>query len=123
MDRPKSFAYTIHRARKAMEFRQRKHVGTFGDISTFSFFGNKTITTGEGGMVVTNDKTLSERARHYKGQGLASHREYWHDVIGYNYRMTNVQAALLLGQLEILPEIIEKKRVIFDRYRAHLKDR
>ena len=59
--------------------------GGFGDISCFSFFGNKTITTGEGGMVVSNDQTLSERARHFKGQGLAAHREYWHDVIGYNY--------------------------------------
>lgn len=54
---------------------KEKHVGTFGDISTFSFFGNKTITTGEGGMVVTNDDTLHQRAVHFKGQGLAKHRE------------------------------------------------
>ena len=71
-----------------------KHVGTFGDVGTFSFFGNKTITTGEGGMVVTNDETLHERAVHFRGQGLAAHRQYWHDVIGYNYRMTNICAAL-----------------------------
>ncbi|EFG9803382.1 GDP-perosamine synthase RfbE/PerA, partial [Escherichia coli] len=77
-----------------------KYVGTFGDISTFSFFGNKTITTGEGGMVVTNDKTLYDRCLHFKGQGLAVHRQYWHDVIGYNYRMTNICAAIGLAQLE-----------------------
>jgi perosamine synthetase len=97
-----------------------RHVGTFGDISTFSFFGNKTITTGEGGMVVTNDKTLSERARHYKGQGLAVHREYWHDVIGYNYRMTNLAAAIGLAQLERADEFIEKKRQLADKYRSAL---
>lgn len=97
-----------------------RHVGTFGDISTFSFFGNKTITTGEGGMVVTNDKTLSERARHYKGQGLATHREYWHDVIGYNYRMTNIAAAIGLAQLERADEFIYKKRKLADSYRSAL---
>ncbi|MGZ8094795.1 MAG: DegT/DnrJ/EryC1/StrS family aminotransferase, partial [Methylosarcina sp.] len=66
-----------------------RHVGSFGDIATYSFFGNKTITTGEGGMVATNDETLYDRAVHFKGQGLAKHRQYWHDVIGYNYRMSN----------------------------------
>lgn len=99
-----------------------RHVGTFGDISTFSFFGNKTITTGEGGMVVTNDKTLIERARHLKGQGLAAHREYWHDVVGYNYRMTNIQAAIGLAQLERADEFISKKRVLAERYRSELRD-
>ena len=93
-----------------------KHVGTFGDISTFSFFGNKTITTGEGGMVVTNDKTLATRAKHYKGQGLAEHREYWHDVVGYNYRMTNIAAAIGLAQLENVDDIIERKRNLAKRY-------
>jgi perosamine synthetase len=81
-------------------YHHNKHVGTFGDISTFSFFGNKTITTGEGGMVVTNNTTIHDRVVHYKGQGLAKHRQYWHDVVGYNYRMTNIQAAIGLAQLE-----------------------
>jgi perosamine synthetase len=99
-----------------------RHVGTFGDISTFSFFGNKTITTGEGGMVVTGDKTLIERARHFKGQGLANHREYWHDVIGYNYRMTNIAAAIGLAQLERASEFIERKRAIAARYNELLQD-
>lgn len=93
-----------------------RHVGTFGDISTFSFFGNKTITTGEGGMVVANDKTLNERARHFKGQGLAAHREYWHDVVGYNYRMTNIAAAIGLAQLERADELVARKRALACRY-------
>lgn len=99
-----------------------KYVGGFGDISTFSFFGNKTITTGEGGMVVTNNETLHDRAVHYKGQGLAKHRQYWHDVIGYNYRMTNICAALGLAQLEQADEFIERKKAIASFYRDELKD-
>jgi perosamine synthetase len=97
-----------------------RDVGGFGHISTFSFFGNKTITTGEGGMVVTNDKTLFERAIHFRGQGLASHREYWHDVIGYNYRMTNICAAIGLAQLESAEIFIERKREIARLYRTGL---
>ena len=98
-----------------------RHVGTFGDISTFSFFGNKTITTGEGGMVVSNDKTLIERSRHLKGQGLAAHREYWHDVVGYNYRMTNIEAAIGLAQLERADDFISRKRDLAQRYAAALR--
>ena len=97
-----------------------KHVGTFGDLGTFSFFGNKTITTGEGGMVVTSDETLHTRLVHFKGQGLAAHRQYWHDVVGYNYRMTNVCAAIGLAQLEQAEEFIARKRAIADRYRRNL---
>jgi perosamine synthetase len=99
-----------------------KHVGTFGDIATFSFFGNKTITTGEGGMIITNDETLFDRSKHFKGQGLAKHRIYWHDVIGYNYRMTNICAAIGLAQLERADETIEKKRLIAQWYKEDLKD-
>lgn len=99
-----------------------KHVGSFGDISTFSFFGNKTITTGEGGMVVTNDDTLHDRAVHFKGQGLAKHRQYWHDVIGYNYRMTNICAAIGLAQMENIEEVLKAKVKIADTYRDLLKD-
>jgi perosamine synthetase len=99
-----------------------RHVGTFGDIGTFSFFGNKTITTGEGGMVVTNDETLHDRMTHLKGQGLAKYREYWHDVIGYNYRMTNICAAIGLAQLEQADNFVMKKRQIAEWYRQELKD-
>lgn len=98
-----------------------QHVGSFGDIATYSFFGNKTITTGEGGMVVTNDETLFDRAFHFKGQGLAKHRQYWHDVVGYNYRMTNICAAIGLAQLEQADDLLEKKRQIAQRYTEGLK--
>jgi perosamine synthetase len=98
-----------------------KPAGTFGDISTFSFFGNKTITTGEGGMVVTNDETLHDRVVHFKGQGLAKHREYWHDVIGYNYRMTNICAAIGLAQLERADTILAQKRRIAEWYMKALQ--
>jgi len=101
---------------------QGRHVGTFGDIATFSFYGNKTITTGEGGMVITNDQTIFERAVHFKGQGLAKYREYWHDVIGYNYRMTNICAAIGLAQLERINDILSKKRRIAELYKELLKD-
>jgi len=99
-----------------------KHVGTFGDISTFSFFGNKTITTGEGGMVVTNENSLNEKVIHLKGQGLAKDREYYHDIIGYNYRMTNICAAIGSAQLERADELIEKKIIIAKWYEEKLKN-
>jgi perosamine synthetase len=97
-----------------------RHVGNFGDISTFSFFGNKTITTGEGGMVITNDETLFDRSVHFKGQGLAKHRQYWHDVIGYNYRMTNICAAIGLAQLEQAEKFIKRKIEIAAIYKKEL---
>lgn len=99
-----------------------QHVGTFGDIATFSFFGNKTVTTGEGGMVATNDATLYDRAVHFKGQGLAKHRTYWHDVIGYNYRMTNICAAIGLAQMERADELVQKKGELARRYDELLAD-
>lgn len=101
---------------------KRKHIGSFGDISTFSFFGNKTITTGEGGMVVTNDTSLHEKAVHLKGQGLAKDREYYHDIVGYNYRMTNICAAIGCAQLERANELIEKKILIAKWYEERLKN-
>lgn len=99
---------------------QDQHVGTFGDISTFSFYGNKTITTGEGGMIVTADKTLYERVLHLKSQGLAKYREYWHDIVGYNYRMTNICAAIGLAQLEKISEVLSRKRKLSERYKELL---
>jgi len=93
-----------------------KHVGQFGDIACFSFFGNKTITTGEGGMVATNSKQLIDKVRRIKGQGLAEGREYWHDILGYNYRMTNICAAIGLAQLERINYLMESKRKIANKY-------
>ena len=98
------------------------HVGNFGDIATFSFFGNKTITTGEGGMVVTNNQTLAGRASHFRGQGLAVHRQYWHDVIGFNYRMTNICAAIGLPQLQRSKGFLARKAEIFDVYHTQLAE-
>lgn len=101
---------------------QGQHVGTFGDIGTFSFYGNKTITTGEGGMVITNDGTLHDRMLRLKGQGLAKYRTYWHDIIGFNYRMTNICAAIGVAQLEQADRIVEKKFELVRRYNALLAD-
>lgn len=98
------------------------HVGTFGDIATFSFYGNKTITTGEGGMVVTNNKELFDKAIHLRGQGLAKDRTYWHDTIGYNYRMTNICAAIGLAQIEQADQFIAKKIILANWYRNLLED-
>lgn len=102
-------------------YKGRK-VGTIGTIGSFSFFGNKVITTGEGGMVVTNDKELAERCDHFKGQGVSSKKTYWHDVIGYNYRMTNIEAAIGLAQLEKIKETLKLKRKIAEEYTKRLKD-
>ncbi len=99
-----------------------QHVGTFGDISTFSFFGNKTITTGEGGMVVAKTKDLLGRAYHLKTQGVSQTRVYWHDVVAYNYRMTNICAAIGLAQLEQADTILTKKLQVAKWYRESLID-
>jgi perosamine synthetase len=101
------------------EYRGHK-VGSIGFAGSFSFFGNKILTTGEGGMVVTNDEEYAARCRHLRGQGVSSTRTYWHDVMGFNYRMTNVAAAIGVAQLERVDEIIAAKRRIADRYRAAL---
>jgi perosamine synthetase len=97
-----------------------QHVGTFGDIATFSFFGNKTITTGEGGMVVAREQTLHRLALKLRGQGLADDREYWHDVVGFNFRMTNICAAIGLAQLERADEFLARKRVLAEAYARNL---
>ncbi|NTU69705.1 DegT/DnrJ/EryC1/StrS family aminotransferase [bacterium] len=99
-----------------------KKVGAIGDIGSFSFFGNKTITTGEGGMIVTNSKKLADKARHLRGQGVSLKKNYWHDVVGYNYRMTNIAAAIGVAQLERINSIIKRKREIAKLYFQELKD-
>jgi len=87
-----------------------RHVGTFGEVGTFSFYGNKTITCGEGGMITTSRGDIRERLAHLRNQGADPRRRYWHDAIGYNYRMTNIAAAIGLAQLERADAIIEAKR-------------
>ncbi|MCX6165486.1 MAG: DegT/DnrJ/EryC1/StrS aminotransferase family protein [Ignavibacteriae bacterium] len=99
---------------------KNKYVGTFGSISAFSFYGNKTITTGEGGMLITNDFSLYNKAYHLKMHGVSKDKEYWHDVIGYNYRMTNICAAIGLSQLENVEERIKLKRELAEKYNKFL---
>jgi len=101
-------------------YYNNQHVGTFGDIATYSFFGNKTLTTGEGGMVVTQHESLYERAASIKNQGVSQSLQYWHDHIGYNYRMTNICSALGVAQLECVGNVLQKKRHIAELYREGL---
>jgi len=98
-----------------------RKVGGLGTAASFSFFGNKVITTGEGGMVVTDDIALADRCRHLRGQGVSPTRTYWHDVLGYNYRMTNLAAALGVAQLERIDDVLTKKRQIANWYRERLQ--
>jgi perosamine synthetase len=97
---------------------QGRHVGMAGDVAAFSFFGNKTITTGEGGMVVTNDDALAARLRQAKGQGQSLTKRYWHEVLGFNYRMTNIAAAIGLAQVERVEAILARKRRLGEIYRS-----
>lgn len=95
--------------------------GSFGRSGIFSFNGNKIITTGGGGMIVTDDATLAERARHLSTTARQpGSQHYEHDEIGYNYRMPNINAALGLAQLKRLPAFIEAKRSLFEHYRKAL---
>jgi perosamine synthetase len=102
------------------EYRGRK-VGRFGDVGCFSFYGNKTITTGEGGMCTTNSKKLSERIRILKNYGMNPSRKYWHDVIGFNYRMTNIQAAIGVAQMKKISRFVGLKRRIAQQYAKRLQ--
>lgn len=96
--------------------------GSFGDISTFSFYPNKHITTGEGGMIVTNDARLAERCKSLRNLCFKPEKRFVHDELGWNYRMTNLQAALGVAQLENIEKHILLKRKIGATYNALLKD-
>lgn len=99
-----------------------KPCGSFGDISIFSFYPNKHITTGEGGMVLTDDEHLAERSKSLRNLCFKPERRYVHDEIGFNYRMTNMQAALGVAQIERINETVKKKREIGSYYNKLLKD-
>ncbi len=99
---------------------KNKMVGTLADMAVFSFFGNKIITTGEGGMIVTNDKYLAEKCRILRDHGMSKERRYWHQVLGYNYRMTNMQAAIGVAQMAKIEKIIERKKQIAKEYKEIL---
>lgn len=99
-----------------------RRVGAIGDIGIFSFYGNKIITTGEGGMVVTNKADLDKAVRTLRDHGMSPDHRYWHTVLGYNYRMTNLQAAIGVGQMEKADDILKAKRRIAHVYNEGLQD-
>ena len=101
-------------------YYKNKHSGTFGMLGCFSFNGNKIITTGGGGMIVTNDKNLAAKAKHLTTQAKSDPIEYIHDEIGYNYRLVNVLAAIGVAQMEQLPVFIQRKKEIDNFYRNEL---
>ena len=102
------------------EYKGRR-VGSIGDIATFSFYGNKIITSGEGGMVTTNDENLAQKVRLLKGQGMDPERRYWFPIIGYNYRMTNIAAAIGLAQLEKIDWHLQRRREVASWYAEELQ--
>jgi perosamine synthetase len=99
-----------------------KMCGAMGAINAFSFYGNKIITTGEGGMVTTNDDLLAQKARELKDLAHSPQKRFWHEKMGFNYRMTNLQAACGLGQLEHVQEFIAKKAWMAEAYAKGLAD-
>jgi len=101
---------------------QGQHIGTFGDVGIFSFNGNKIITAGSGGIVVTNNARYAENARYLTTQAKDDSVEYIHNEIGYNYRLTNIQAAIGVAQLERIGEFVERKRAIARKYAAAFAD-
>ncbi|MDZ4700573.1 MAG: aminotransferase class I/II-fold pyridoxal phosphate-dependent enzyme [Rhodothermales bacterium] len=103
------------------EYKGRQ-VGTFGDVGCFSFFANKVITTGEGGMVTTNRRSLHEKMAILRDHGMEKSRRYWHLYAGFNYRMTNIQAAIGLAQMERVDAFLAKRLEIVDRYNRGLGD-
>lgn len=109
--------FVLEDAAEAIGARYKgRPVGALGDIGTFSFFGNKIITTGEGGMLTTNDDEAAALIRRLKGQGVDPARSYWHDIVGYNYRMTNIAAAIGVAQMELIDTHIGRRREIARLY-------
>ena len=102
-----------------VEYKGRK-VGSIGDVGAFSFFANKTITCGEGGMLVTNSKKIAERARSLKNLSYGKINKFLHEDIGFNYRLPNISAALGLGQLHQIKKIFSEKKRIYLRYKKNL---
>ena len=101
-------------------FYKSKHTGTFGIMGILSFNGNKIATAGGGGAIITNDENLAKRAKHITTTAKIPHRwEYYHDELGFNYRMPNINAALLFGQLENLDMFVEKKRLLARKYKEY----
>ncbi len=98
-----------------------KRVGSFGDCAVFSFYGNKIITTGEGGMITTDDEQLNNKLRFLRDHAMSKTTRYWHTEVGFNYRMTNLQAAIGVAQLERIDEFINERKKQLDLYRKLLE--
>ena len=114
--------YVIEDAAEAQGAKYKnKMVGSLADVAVFSFFGNKIITTGEGGMIVTDDADIADKCRILRDHGMSKDRRYWHEVIGYNYRMTNMQAALGVAQMSKINKILLRKKEIAEEYKSHLE--
>ena len=96
-------------------------MGALGDVAAFSFYSNKTITSGEGGMVTTNSKKLFLRAKSLKNLGYGKKNKFQHELVGFNYRLPNISAAIGLAQLENINSIYKEKR-IYLRYKNNLKN-
>lgn len=114
----------IEDAAEAMgSFYNGKHLGTYGKMSAISFNGNKIMTTGGGGVILTNDEKLAKHAKHLSTQAKVPHPwEYSHDEVGFNYRMPNINAALGVAQLEQLPVFLESKRKLATTYKTYFKE-
>ena len=97
-----------------------RRVGGIGKVGCFSFFGNKIVTTGEGGMLVTHDLAIADRVRQLRDHGMSPTRRYWHTMLGFNYRMTNVQAAIGVAQMERIDEIQARRRELARAYEQRL---
>ncbi len=97
-----------------------KTVGSWGDCGIFSFYGNKIITSGEGGMITTDNKEFYELAKRLRDHSMSKEKRYWHDIVGFNYRMTNLQAAFGCAQLERINELITRRNEIFNIYKERL---
>lgn len=99
-----------------------KRIGSFGDISCFSFYGNKIITTGEGGICLTDNSGYAEKMRVLRDHGMNKEKKFWSDYVGYNYRMTNMQAAVGTAQMEKIDSILERRMEIDSYYRSRLEN-
>ena len=114
--------YVIEDAAEAhgAEFEGKK-VGSIGTCSTFSFYGNKIISTGEGGVITTDSDDIAERARFLRDHAMSKSKKYWHSEIGFNFRMTNMQAALGVAQLSQITSFLSDRNRILNAYKSHLE--
>jgi perosamine synthetase len=97
-------------------------VGRFGDVSTFSFYANKNVTTGEGGMVLTDDDELAQKLRYFRNLTFLESRRFVHEDIGWNMRLSSLQAALGTSQAKRIEQSVIRRRQIADSYRSGLED-